>query len=112
MQRQHIRTISLIAAVGLLLFVLSLWMRQPAETAETVRPTKRQHLFCGVVSSSLYLIEIKPRINSVVSGNTEQSQASILFAKPQHIKLLPLLASSNYESASPPLWLLNRSILI
>lgn len=112
MQREQRSFISLIATFGMLAFVLSLWVKPPVPSAESdVQKTHKHQVFCAGASSSFYLAEIKTRF----SGTATNNPAFVVAIVPSfRQKIVHFTPDDNLEtrSASPPLWLLNRSLLI
>jgi hypothetical protein len=112
MKRQYLKSISLIASFGILALVLSLWIKQPVQSAEiNVDRTQKQQVFCAGASSSFYLAEIKPRFSAVASGSASNAIVSNL-AFDHTVTKFAVLDERIVPAASPPLWLLNRSLLI
>jgi hypothetical protein len=110
MKRKQLRLFSLIATLGMLAFVLSLWMRQSVQSAElNVERTPHQQSFCTGLSSSSYLAGVKARLSGLaasalhVISTVSSHQNAIRFVRLNGISTV---------AASPPLWLLNCSLLI
>jgi len=112
MKRKHLRLVSLIAAFGMLALVLSLFVKQPVQSAQLkVEDTQSRQTICAGVSSSLYLAEVKPRFSGVATGNTVHATVNNVVC-PQKLICFVALNTPSTINVSPPLWLLNRSLLI
>jgi hypothetical protein len=111
MKLRHLRLASLIATFGLLAVVLTLWMKQPAESSELkTRSVQAQHVLCTTSANSFYLVEFKTKFSGVATGNTVFASAGNQFFQKNRTDLVTHKVVG--DNSSPPLWLLNRSILI
>ena len=112
MKRNHLTVTSLIAAFGLLAMVFTLWMRQPAQDNQIkAKSAPAHHVLCAS-STSFYIAEVKSKFSGLALGNALFGFIAnnlLSHKKPTEWVLVHHNASAN---PSPPLWLLNRALLI
>jgi hypothetical protein len=111
MQRTHRTWISLMAALGMLALAFAFWTINPAHRAVLEVDTEhKQHAFCAGTATSFYLADVKPRLSGVTPGGaTSVTQAD----SPRHKESFVNFHRQKLATQpSPPLWLLNRALLI
>jgi hypothetical protein len=112
MERKYLKSISLIATFGMLALVLSLWTKQPAQSAEiNGEVTHKKQTYCSSASNTFYLAEIKPRFSGISAGSTVHAITSNVASLHKIIEF-NLPSEFSLLRGSPPLWLLNRALLI
>jgi hypothetical protein len=112
MKRNHRQLISVIATFGLLAVMFSLWFKSPVQANELkIKSAAAQHVLCASSNSSFYLAEVKTKFSGAFTGNALYVIATNPFCQSKLTDSV-LLSKKVSANASPPLWLLNRSLLI
>ena len=110
--KRHRRLISLVAILGLLMFVSALWFKQPALIATAnLRTAVHQDLSFVSSTNSTFLAEVKSRIPGMGVGGAAFVVSAGIFA-PRNFSITLVSHLKPNDCASRSLWLLNRSILI
>lgn len=113
MNRNRLRLTSLIATLSLLALVFSAWMQQPGQCSQLkAKNIHGQHVFCGSTSSSVSLVEIKPKVGGLTTAGTGGSMAHIGHLFPGKQACLAVRIMPTGDNPAVPLWLLNRVLLI
>lgn len=112
MQQKHRIWISLLAAIGSLALVFSLWTKNPVRTAFLEADASHtQHAFCAGTANSFYFAEVKSRLNGFISGGT-MIASGLITLSPEPATSSPRVQEEPTAGSSPPLWLLHRALLI
>ncbi len=110
MNKRHLAVISIVAAFSLLAFVFSAWMKR-ADLKSSKQISQSEQFYCVVPkSSSVYLTEVKPRIEGFGTSTMAMAAPPFLFFE----RGGSCIAREKIADAPlpRPLWLLNRSLLI
>lgn len=109
MRVKHLALISIIAAISLLAFVSTIWLK-PFDVQGTKQISHSEQLFCSVpTSSSVYIAEVKPSLAGF--GSDDFAPATLLLPLNTNRQSFEQAAGAQ-ENCPCPLWLLHRSLLI
>lgn len=113
MKRRHLVLISVVAALSLLAFVFSTWMKPLSNfSPKQVSHSERIYNFVPT-SASVHITAVKPRIAGCSGGGSTALSSAVAFVLSQNQKLSQFDRNFVTAANAPrPLWLLNRSLLI
>lgn len=112
MKRRRLALTSIVAALSLLAFVFSAWMKPLSHySPQQISHSERIYNFVPT-SASVQITAVKPRLTGFTGGATA-SITTFQIVLPQ-LRKFGLFDCNNAIAASAlrPLWLLNRSLLI